>query len=106
MISAKNKYDPMVEKRTWNAPTAEEKLVNFEAKLTSNLKSLNTKVVFEMGKKGTGKNKSSEKTKQSGKESGKGEHPKNWPPPKPGDKKVAKYKDNIWYWCGKDTGGT
>jgi hypothetical protein len=33
MLAAKNKYDSMVEKGTWNAPTAEEKIVALEAKL-------------------------------------------------------------------------
>jgi hypothetical protein len=37
MISAKNKYDAMEEKGTWNAPTAEEKIVALEAKLTSTM---------------------------------------------------------------------
>jgi hypothetical protein len=108
MISAKNKYDAMVEKGTWNAPTAEEKIVALEAKLTSTMKNLNKKVSIEMGKKSasTGKSKSGERTKQSGKDGGKAEHPKNWPPPKPGEKKVAKFKEFTYYWCGKDTGGT
>jgi hypothetical protein len=38
MIAAKNKYDAMIEKGTWNAPTAEEKTVALEAKLTSSIK--------------------------------------------------------------------
>ncbi|KAI2497135.1 hypothetical protein MHU86_17396 [Fragilaria crotonensis] len=107
MISAKNKYDAMVEKGTWNAPTAEEKIVALEAKLTSTMKNLNKKVSFEMGKKGgsAGK-KTGDKSKHAGKDGGKGDHPKSWPPPKPGEKKVAKFKDYTWYWCGKDTGGT
>ena len=33
MIAAKNKYDTMVEKGTWNAPTAEEKIVALEANI-------------------------------------------------------------------------
>jgi hypothetical protein len=56
MLAAKNKFDAMVEKGTWNAPTAEEKIVALQAKVTSNqsdIKSLNKKVSFEMGKKGS-----------------------------------------------------
>ena len=41
MLAAKNKYDSMVEKGTGNAPTAEEKIVALEAKLTSTMKTLN-----------------------------------------------------------------
>jgi hypothetical protein len=96
MISAKNKYDAMVEKGTWITPTAEEKIVALEAKLTSTMTNLNKKV-----------EETGDKSKQAGRDRGKGDHPKNWPPPpKPGEKKVAKFKDYTWYWCGKDTGGT
>lgn len=42
----------MVEKGTWNAPTAEEKIVALEAKLTSTMKNLNKKVSFKLGKNG------------------------------------------------------
>ena len=52
MMAAKNKHDNMVEKGIWNAPTAEEKIVALEAKLTSTMKNLNKKVSFELGKKG------------------------------------------------------
>ena len=37
----KIKFDTMVEKGTWNAPTAEEKIVALEAKFNSTMKSLN-----------------------------------------------------------------
>ncbi|KAI2507909.1 hypothetical protein MHU86_6567 [Fragilaria crotonensis] len=43
MLAAKNKYDSMVEKGTWNAPTAEEKIVALEAKLETTVKNLNKK---------------------------------------------------------------
>ena len=89
MLAAKNKYDTMVERGTWNVPTAEEKIVALEAKLESSVKTLNKKVSFELGKK-------KDKT---------GDHPKNWPKPKSGDKKKVAYKGHDWHWCGKDTGG-
>jgi hypothetical protein len=50
MLAAKNKYDTMVEKGTWNAPTNEEKIVALEAKLTSKIKDLK-RVQFEKTKK-------------------------------------------------------
>jgi hypothetical protein len=111
-MAAKNKYDNMVEKGIWNAPTAEEKIVALEAKLTSTMKTLNKKVSFELGKKGKvgSKFKGSEKKngKQKGTKGGKGgegPHPKNWPVPKAGDKKTVEYKGHDWHWCGKETGG-
>jgi hypothetical protein len=103
MMAAKNKYDTMVERGTWNAPTAEEKIVALEAKLDSTVKTLNKKVSFELGKK-KGDKKSNDKN--SKKKSDKpGDHPKTWPKPKAGEKKKATFKGFEWYWCGKDTGG-
>jgi hypothetical protein len=105
MIAAKNKYNIMVEKETWNAPTAEEKIVALEAKLESTVKNINKKVSFELGKKAaTKKGGASDKGKRKETKS-KGGHPKTWPPPKGDDKREGKYKDHTWYWCGKDTGG-
>ena len=101
MIAAKNKYNTMVEKGTWNAPTAEEKIVALEAKLTSTMKSLNKKVTFDNSKKKvakTGADKPSSKKKE-------GDHPKKWKAPKQGNKKEVEFKGHTWYWCGKDTGG-
>jgi hypothetical protein len=101
MIAAKNKFDTMVEKGTWNAPTAEEKIVALEAKFNSTMKSLNKKVTFDNSKKKiikTGTDKPSSKKKE-------GDHPKKWKAPKQGDKKEVEFKGHTWYWCGKDTGG-
>jgi len=101
MIAAKNKFDTMVEKGTWNAPTAEEKIVALEAKFNSTMKSLNKKVTFDNSKKKvakTGADKPSSKKKE-------GDHPKKWKAPKQGDKKEVEFKGHTWYWCGKDTGG-
>ena len=101
MIAAKNKYDTMVEKGTWNAPTAEEKIVALEAKFNSTMKSLNKKVSFEKSKK-KGTKSGGEKQTSKKKE---GDHPKKWKAPKQGDKKEVEFKGHTWYWCGKDTGG-
>ena len=109
MLAAKNKFDSMVEKGTWNAPTAEEKIVALEAKVTStqsSVKSLNKKVSFELGKKGS---KTGGKANAKGHPKAKGDkestHPKTWDPPKASDKKEVEYSGHTWYWCGKDTGG-
>ncbi len=105
MIAAKNKYDIMVEKGTWNASTAEEKIFALEAKLEPTVKNINKKVSFELGKKAaTKKSLASDKGKKKETKS-KGGHPKTWPPPKGDNKKEGKYKDHTWYWCGKDTDG-
>ena len=107
MLAAKNKYDTMKEKGTWNAPTAEEKIIALEAKLESTVKNFNKKVSFERKKGGGGKKHSD--TKGGGKRDGDskkdGDHPKKWPAPKTGDKKEAMFKGHMWYWCGKETGG-
>ena len=96
MIAAKNKYDNMVEKGIWNAPTAEEKIVALDTKLTSKMKNLNKKVSFELGKKGEGGGKSKPFDNKGGTQkkikNGDGDHPKHWPAPKPGDKKTVQYK--------------
>jgi hypothetical protein len=99
MLAAKNKYDSMVEKGTWNAPTAEEKIVALEAKLETTVKNLNKKVSFELGKKTSDRFKNKKANEKS---TG---HPKTWSQPKSGDKKEAEYKGYTWYWCGKETGG-
>jgi hypothetical protein len=104
MLAAKNKYDLMVEKGTWNTPTAEEKIVALEAKLETTVKNLNKKVSFELGKK-TGEKKTVDKSKKKKGSSKLTGHPKTWSQPKQGDKKEAEYKGYAWYWCGKDTGG-
>lgn len=104
MQAAKNKYDTMVEAGEWNAPTNEEKIVA----LNTTIKDLSKKIkAFDKKKPNpTGKDKKSGgKFKKTAEKSSK-EHPKEWPVPKnPGDKNKAEYKGNMWYWCGKSTGG-
>ena len=102
MLAAKNKYDAMMEKGTWNAPTAEEKIVALEAKLTTNLKNLNKKVSFELGKKGK---PSKSDGKRKPKKDDDDKHPKHMSPPKTGDPKSVMYRGHKWHWCGKETGG-
>lgn len=101
MIAAKNKYDTMVEKGTWNAPTAEEKIVALEAKFKSTIKTLGKKASFDSSKKKStksGGDKQGSKTKD-------GDHPKKWKAPANGEKKEVEFKGHTWHWCGKDTGG-
>jgi hypothetical protein len=101
MLAAKNKYDSMVEKGTWNAPSAEEKIIALEAKLNSTVKKMHGEWKNKgNAKKPAGNNKINKKKQGNGAN----DHPKTWPPPK-GDKKEATWKDQKWYWCGKDTGG-
>ena len=101
MIAAKNKYDTMIEKGTWNAPTAEEKIVALEAKFKSTIKSLGKKVSFDKSKKSA----KPVGNKHSSKKNDDDDHPKKWKAPKQGDKKEAEFNGYTWYWCGKDTGG-
>ena len=97
MAAAKNKFDTMVEKGTWNAPMAEEKIVALEAKFDSGIKNLSKKFAAKGGTKGAKPNKR--------KKEAEGDHSKKWKAPKAGDKKEVSYKGHTWYWCGKDTGG-
>jgi hypothetical protein len=94
MIAAKNKYDTMVEKGTWNAPTAEEKIVALEAKFNSTMRSLNKKVTFESSKKKQGSKSGGDKLNSKKKE---GDHPKKWKAPKQGEKKEVEFKGHTWY---------
>jgi hypothetical protein len=98
MMAAKNKYDVMVEKGTWNAPTAEEKIVALEAKFNSVANNLTKKLAAKGESKGA-------KSAKKQKDEGKGDHPKHWKLPKSANKKEVPYKGHTWYWCEKDTGG-
>ena len=105
MLAAKNKYDIMIERGTWNSPTNEAKFVALEAKLTKNIKELR-KRTFETSnsKSSTGSKTATKKPAQKAKANGE-DHPTNWAVPKASDKKSAEYKGRTWYWCGQDTGG-
>jgi hypothetical protein len=79
-----------------------------EAKLDSTVKNLNKKKLATEWSKNKGavnKKAGTNKGKSKKKDGKSGEHPKTWAAPKAGDKKEAKYKDHMWLWCGKDTGG-
>jgi hypothetical protein len=105
MIAAKNKYDTMVEKGTWNAPTAEEKIVALEAKFKSTMKTLNKKVSFDGSSKKKGAKPGADKSGSKKKGQKNEDHPKKWKAPKSNDKKEVEFKGHTWYWCGKETGG-
>jgi hypothetical protein len=95
MQAAKNKYDTMVEKGIWNAPTAEEKIIALKAKLATTVKSLSKKLTAELGKsikkKKGGKQASKEAKKKNGNATSEDLHPAMWPAPKVGDKKEKQY---------------
>ena len=101
----KNKYDTMVEKGTWNAPTAEEKIVALEAKFKSTMKSLSKKVSFDGSAKKKGAKLGTDKHTSGKKGQKDDDHPKEWKAPKTNDKKEVEFKGHTWYWCGNDTGG-
>ena len=102
MLAAKNKFDTMVKKGTWNAPTAQEMIVALEAKFTSTMKNLNKKVTFEMSKKkGAAKGANEGKKGRFKLDNKEEEHPKNRKPPKSGDNKQITYKGHPWHWCGR-----
>jgi hypothetical protein len=101
MLAAKNKFDSMREKGTWNAPTAEEKIIALEARFNKTFKTL--KKTSNEGKKNAHKrNESNFKNKKVKPQP---KHPKLWDRPKAGDCMERKYKERTWYWCGKLTGG-
>ncbi len=98
MQAEKNKFNAMVEKGIWNAPTADEKIVALEAKLELMVKKLNKKVTAKLSKKTKGNRASDGNKKKSKKDSAKsGDHPKKWPKlTKSNDKKMAKFKGHMW----------
>lgn len=96
----------MVEKKTWDKPTHNEKIVALQAMV----KAVDKKVAneFKKGKASHTRSKtaiSDRPKKRKGKSDARDNHPSNWPPPKTGKKKENMFKKYKWYWCGKETGG-
>jgi hypothetical protein len=91
----------MCEKGTWNAPTAEEKIIALEARFNKTFKTL--KKTSNERKKGAHKHNESNFKNKKVKPQPK--HPKLWDRPKAGDCMERKYRERTWYWCGKLTGG-
>ena len=102
MLWARNKYDLLQDKGTWNAPTEqEEKIIALQTQVREMAKKL------QESKSNT---KSKPKSKQSSsnnpnKKSKRKERP-SWFNEKPQDiHKTVKWNNKNWNWCGKDTGG-
>ena len=104
MLWARNKYDLLLDKGTWNAPTEqEEKIIALQAQVKEMAKKLSEKKT-QQSSKGKGTKPTSIKP-QDKKKSKKSEKP-DWFGQKPKDvnKKVT-WNNREWNWCGKDTGG-
>ena len=98
MLLADTKYKTLVEKGTWDAPSAEEeKIIALQAQVESLQKKMN--------KAGNSKDTSS----KTGKEKGKGTPKKpDWmyqEPPEDKLKEPRNWNGKPWYWCSKKTGG-
>lgn len=98
MHAAKNKYDVMVEKGTWNKETTDQKLVVLASQLKDAEKRLTRKIAASTTTTKPTKTKTVNKTIGDG-------HPKTWPKPKNNEPKKKMYKGNMWYFCDKSTGG-
>ena len=102
MLWARNKYDLLLDKGTWNAPTEqEEKIIALQAQLKEMEKKLSTKKPQQNQKgKSTSSNKPNDKKKSK-----RVEKP-DWFTKKPTDiHKTVQWNNREWNWCGKDTGG-
>jgi hypothetical protein len=102
IIAFEAKFDSSVKslnKKVWNASTAEEKIIAFEAKFDSPVKNRNKKVSFERKKGGGGGKNSTEKSmgRKDGDSKKDGDHPKKWQAPS----RVTKGRP-----CTKATSGT
>ena len=104
MLWARNKYDLLLDKGTWNAPTEqEEKIIALQAQVKEMAKKLSEKKSSQPTKNKSSKSSSTATDKK--KKSKRIEKPA-WFTEKPADvtKKVT-WNNREWNWCGKDTGG-
>ena len=103
MLWARNKYDLLLDKGTWNAPTEqEEKIIALQAQVKEMAKKLSEKKPHSTSKSTT--------TKTNGKSTNKKKHKRTekaeWFTKKPTDVlKTVTWNNREWNWCGKDTGG-
>ena len=102
MLWARNKYDLLLDKGTWNAPTEqEEKIIALQAQLKEMEKKLSAKKPQQNQK---GKSKSG--TKPNDKKKSKRVEKPEWFTKKPTDiHKTVQWNNREWNWCGKDTEG-
>ena len=105
MLWARNKYDLLRDKGTWNAPTEqEEKIIALQAQVKEMAKKLSTKK-SKTTNKSTSQNKSDSKTTDKKKKSKRPERP-DWFTVKPTDvHKKRTWNNREWNRCGADTGG-
>ena len=102
MLWARNEYDLLLDKGTWNAPTEqEEKIIALQAQVKEMEKKLSEKKPQSSSKPKSPKNKSQDKKKKS-----KRVEKPDWFIKLPTDvnKKVT-WNNREWNWCGKATGG-
>ena len=103
MLWARNKYDLLLDKGTWNAPTEqEEKIIALQAQVKEMAKKLSEKKTQKSSKSKSATTTSKTKDKKKSKKVNK----PDWFNQKPSDlhKKVT-WNNREWNWCGKDTGG-
>ena len=104
MLWARNKYDLLIDKGTWNAPTEqEEKIIALQAQVKEMEKKLLDKKKSQSSKPKTSKNNNQNVDKK--KKSKRVEKP-SWFTEQPSDvnKKVT-WNNREWNWCGRATGG-
>ena len=104
MLWARNKYDLLLDKGTWNAPTEqEEKIIALQAQVKEMVKKLSGKKTPHNSKGKTSKSNATSTDKK--KKSKRVKNPK-WFTKKPTDVyKKVNWINRKWNWCGKDTCG-
>ena len=104
MLWARNKYDLLLDKGIWNAPTEqEEKIIALQAQVKEMAKKLSEKKSPQTTKGKT--NKSAQNPKDKKKKSKRTEKP-DWFTKKPTNvHKTVHWNNREWNWCGADTGG-
>ena len=103
MLWARNKYDLLLDKGTWNAPTEqEEKIIALQAQVKEMEKKLSEKKPKPPSKTKSSKQSKSADTKKKKKRI---EKP-SWFSELPTDvTKTVTWNNREWNWCGKATGG-
>ena len=101
MLWARNKYDLLLDKGTWNAPTAEEEKI---IALQSQVKEMAKKL---QNKSNNSKPKSTQaSSSKTDKKTSKRKEKPSWFSEQPKDtSKTIKWNNRDWNWCGSATGG-
>ncbi len=102
MLWARNKYDLLLDKGTWNAPTAEEEKI---IALQTQVKEMAKKLQNKQGNNSKPKSTQASSSKTEKKTSKRKEKP-SWFSEQPKDtSKTVKWNNRDWNWCGSATGG-